>query len=78
MVRIKLHKQPSVSLSEFSSQSLSLADKYLGRLGAQIPFSASRGGRYPPSRDGQFQIQVEQEEFNEALGKGGHHLPLTS
>jgi saccharopepsin len=85
---MKLHKLSAATPSDFSSQSAHLAEKYLGRLpgfgGSQIRFGSDagaqgrRGGKYPPSRDGEFRTMVETEEFNEAVAKGGHGVPLTS
>lgn len=72
---MKLHKQPAASTSDFSGQGAHLAEKYLGRMGSQVPFS---GGRYPPSRDGSFNIQKEEEEFKEMVKGGTGHVPLTS
>lgn len=79
---MKLHKQAPASTQDFSAAHL--AEKYLGRFGqSQTPFAddgpqGRRGGRYPPSRDGQFSIQQEDEEFKEMVAKGGHKAPLTS
>lgn len=81
---MKLHKLAQPSPSDFSSQSVHLAEKYLGRYSgsdSQVPFSDAarrRGGAYPPSRDGQFRTMKEQDEFNAMVAKGGHDVPLTS
>ncbi|ORY76878.1 Asp-domain-containing protein [Leucosporidium creatinivorum] len=80
--RMKLHKQAPASTQDFSASHL--AEKYLGRFGqSQTPFAddgpqGRRGGRYPPSRDGQFSIQQEDEQFKEMVAKGGHKAPLTN
>ncbi|GAA6062852.1 hypothetical protein JCM10212_006105 [Sporobolomyces blumeae] len=79
--RMKLHKleQPA---HDVAAQTAHLADKYMGRLsnyGSQIAFGQGRrGGQYPPSRDGDFSIMMEQESFNGQLAKGGHGVPLTN
>jgi len=89
--RMKLHKLAPAS-SDLTSQGAHLADKYMGRLanyGSQIAFGLDRdqsapvrggrkGGRYPPSRDGEFRTMIETEQFNEELAKGGHGVPLTN
>ncbi|GAA5940521.1 proteinase A [Sporobolomyces koalae] len=85
--RMKLHKLPPAS-ADLTSQSAHLADKYMGRLanyGSQIAFgldrdqaASRRGGRYPPSRDGEFRTMVETEQFHDELAKGGHGVPLTN
>jgi len=89
---MKLHKLAPAS-SDLTAQGAHLADKYMGRLanyGSQIAFGLDRdqsapvrgggrrGGRYPPSRDGEFRTMMETEQFNEELAKGGHGVPLTS
>ena len=82
---MKLHKLQPAS-SDLSAQTAHLADKYMGRLsnyGSQIAFgldrnSNRRGGKYPPSRDGEFTTMMETEQFNSELAKGGHGVPLTS
>lgn len=88
---MKLHKLQPAS-SDLSAQTAHLADKYMSRLsnyGSQIAFGLDRdqgapvrggrrGGRYPPSRDGEFTTMVETEQFNQELAKGGHGVPLTS
>ncbi|GAA6015300.1 hypothetical protein JCM11491_001004 [Sporobolomyces phaffii] len=89
--RMKLHKmQPAAS--DLTAQTAHLTDKYMGRFanyGSQIAFGLDRdqaapvrggrrGGRYPPSRDGEFTTMVENEQFNHELAKGGHGVPLTN
>ena len=82
---MKLHKLERTS-NDFTHQSAGLLEKYLGRnaVGAngQIPFGDAaarrKGGRYPPSRDGDFTTMVQQEEFADAVTQGGHGVPLTS
>lgn len=78
--RMKLHKLPATQQADFTQQTAHLSEKYLGR---QTQFSDSgpqgrRGGRYPPSRDGQFRTQQEKHEFEMELAKGGHGVPLTN
>lgn len=82
--------QPAAS--DLTAQTAHLTDKYMGRIanyGSQIAFGLDRdqaapvrggrrGGRYPPSRDGEFTTMVENEQFNNELAKGGHGVPLTS
>jgi hypothetical protein len=83
---MKLHKLQPAS-SDLSAQTAHLADKYMGRFsnyGSQIAFGLDRnqggrrGGKYPPSRDGEFTTMMENEQFNTELAKGGHGVPLTS
>ncbi|GAA5872722.1 hypothetical protein JCM8547_006325 [Rhodosporidiobolus lusitaniae] len=84
MQRMKLQRLPAAS-SDYSTQSVSqLADKYLGRVqdySNQVVFGGSRrkGGKYPPSRDGEFQIMQEQDDFNRGVEtSGGHGVPLSN
>lgn len=61
---------------DFGVQSVTaLADKYLARYSSQLAFSR---GKYPPSRDTDFRIQVEQDQFHDELAKGGHGVPISS
>lgn len=83
--KVKLHKLARADL-DFSANSIEqLSQKYFGRptSGNQQPFQlgkalASRKGRYPPSRDGEFTAMIEKDEFEQQLAKGGHGVPLTS
>ncbi|KAM0751113.1 endopeptidase [Meredithblackwellia eburnea MCA 4105] len=80
--KMKLHKLNPSDLS-YSPYSVShLADKYLSRgqayFGADDAQRRTRGGKYPPSRDGEFRTMLEQEDFERGLAKGGHGVPLTN
>lgn len=78
---MKLHKLPSQHSDYSYSHVESLAEKYLGGASSgQIAFGRNgrKGGKYPPSRDGEFRTMVEQQEFQDQLLKGGHGVPLTS
>ncbi|BGP26243.1 aspartic proteinase precursor [Rhodotorula toruloides] len=74
--RMKLHKMERTTADDFGVQSVAaLADKYLARYSNQLAFSR---GKYPPSRDTEFRIQVEQEQFNDVLAQGGHGVPISN
>lgn len=82
---MKLHKLPEHPSADFSSQAAHLVDKYLGRadgfVNGQVPLGGAtgrKGGRYPPSRNDDYRTMVLEEEFADALAKGGHGVPLTS
>ncbi|BGP33842.1 aspartic proteinase precursor [Rhodotorula toruloides] len=73
---MKLHKMERTTADEFGVNSVAaLADKYLARYSNQLSFSR---GKYPPSRDTDFRIQVEQDQFNDELAKGGHGVPISN
>ncbi|BGO93392.1 hypothetical protein NBRC10512_000323 [Rhodotorula toruloides] len=74
--RMKLHKMERTTADDFGVNSVAaLADKYLARYSNQLAFSR---GKYPPSRDTDFRIQVEQDQFNDELAKGGHGVPISN
>jgi hypothetical protein len=77
---MKLQRLPAAH-SDYSAQSVAhLGEKYLGRAAnaAQVAFGGRTGGKYPPSRDHEFSIQRENDEFNAELqASGGHGVPLT-
>ncbi|GAA6056834.1 hypothetical protein JCM3770_003592 [Rhodotorula araucariae] len=78
--RMKLHRLEPAS-SDLSAQTAHLADKYAARFagyGSQLPFGGRKAGRYPPSRDDEFHTMLETEQFNDALARGGHGVPLTN
>ncbi|KAI5479412.1 hypothetical protein MNV49_003556 [Pseudohyphozyma bogoriensis] len=85
---MKLHKLPLSNDFSPLDTAGSLAEKYQGRLGDQQQFafnappsragSRRKGGRYPPSRDGEFRTMVENQQFEEGIMKGGHGVPLTN
>lgn len=73
---MKLHKMERTTADHFGVNSVAaLADKYLARYSNQLAFSR---GKYPPSRDTDFRIQIEQDQFNDELAKGGHGVPISS
>lgn len=77
--RLKLHKLPKAT-SDYSAQhTASLVEKYMGRF--QLPFAAStsNNAKYPPSRNDEYKIMLENEQWkNSVETAGGHSTPLTS
>ncbi|POY70891.1 hypothetical protein BMF94_6068 [Rhodotorula taiwanensis] len=77
--KLKLHKLPKAT-SDYSAQhTASLVEKYMGRF--QLPFAAStsNNAKYPPSRNDEYKIMLENEQWkNSVETAGGHSTPLTN
>ncbi|GAA5985374.1 hypothetical protein JCM11641_006380 [Rhodosporidiobolus odoratus] len=81
MHRMKLQRLPPAS-ADMATHTAALADKYISRFaqqGNQFVFGNGRKGKYPPSRDQDFSVMREHDDFNSGLqANGGHGVPLSN